>query len=310
MSRTLACARRALACACVLALSSCAGNDDDHLAPQVHGLTESNCARRIAEAYCYAAELCCTQAGIAANASCVQTKERDIISRMPPVAGDAIFDPYMASACVNQLRAARGQCLGPAHADALLDDPAGPCARVYHPAPSIPLGERCTDSFECVRPLGVDETSCEGGICSGTRLVDVTGACGTSPNGTVDRCKPGLACHLGHCVQLPQQDQPCLRVCTSAQQSSCDLRCDRGLACDPATMTCLREPVPCKASDECAEGDACIMGRCGPRPLETGGRCHGADQCISRRCVDGRCAPLNATDSVLVNSVTCGPAEA
>ena len=158
--------------------------------------------------------------------------------------------------CLAPLVCVGGQCLAPAA-------PGEPCAAG---------GQPCLWGLVCLSLAG------EPGRCALPRRTEESCA------STLDCHDPAghtLVCVGGRCAVAPAAGEPCF-----------DYLCDVAW-CDVAQVSPRCEPWP-------ADGDPCVGGAlCGPgawcdagtcRPLQAGGSpCVAASQCLSGRCLAGRC---------------------
>ncbi|MEE2789865.1 MAG: hypothetical protein VX589_21165 [Myxococcota bacterium] len=166
-------------------------------------------------------------------------------------------------------------------------------------------------------PEPEDRLSCDGrdNDCDGQTDEGLTNACGTcgelppeACNGEDDDCDgradenapcpEGSKCVAGACVQRCRANEcPIGKVCVDGGTAGpvCHpdpclvVRCERGLNCDDDTGRCTDQ---C-ADVACAATEACVAGRCAPRPCDGGcdeGQICGASGCRPDPCAEVQCA--------------------
>lgn len=144
--------------------------------------------------------------------------------------------------------------------------------------------DACVKPFVCLQQKGkwiCSEQKKEGEVCTQN-----------------DECERGLLCHQGRCVQLPQEDKPCLAS-----------QCAKGLFCALSSMLCrptLSQGSLCHVGNECGAQQACLPNSKGVHqcvPLPSHGalcRMHCADGWVCRSSVQsGSCVPRLCLGQIL-----------
>lgn len=225
----------------------------------------------------------CDDGGCAAGTACV----RDIAGAVCRPAGPA----PAGARCEGSALCATGFCA------------AGVCTSDCAEGGGCPVGTRCTAFAEgsfCFPACARDDD------CGGPAFCDVRFAGGPTcfwrgERAEGEACGDHRECASGRCAGV------CLARCVA--------ECPAGQQCvDFGTGTfCVSEPLPigaaCDEGDVCADGAACVAGRCLPGcggGCPVGAVCLGA-QCHSACAVDADCRPGRGCDRVSGGCVDPGP---